>query len=108
MIDQTAVPDAILVPEKLKRGRTLIERIHSVLDIAEPILGVDRAGGERAYVRRQGDGGLFITRSPADTMFWPLESPLRGRPRYCWIPGGDGIRRGYLVPEAREAIDHAR
>lgn len=103
MIPTSPIPDALFVPEKMKRGRTLWDRMTSILDIAEPILGVDRSSGDRAYIRRQGDGWLFVTRDPEDTIYFPLNTPLRGRPRYNWIDRPDGIRRGYLVPEALNA-----
>lgn len=96
------VPDALFVAEAMKRGRTQGERMDSILAIAEPILNVDRAKGDRAYIRRQGDGWLFITRDPNDTIYFPLNMRLRGRPRYKWINGTDGIRRGYLLPQARD------
>lgn len=101
MIPTSPIPDALFIPERMKRGRTLYERIDSILEVAEPLLGVDRARGDRAYIRRQGDGWLFVTRDPEDTIYFPLNAPLRGRPRYQWLDGADGIRRGYLVPEAR-------
>jgi hypothetical protein len=100
MIPTSPIPDALFIPERMKRGRTLCERIDSILEVTEPMLGVDRARGDRAYIRRQGDGWLFVTRDPEDTIYFPLNTPLRGRPRYQWIDGADGIRRGYLVPEA--------
>jgi hypothetical protein len=100
MIPTGPVPDALFIPETMKRGRTLFERMNSILQIAEPLLGVDRARGERAYIRRQGDGWLFVTRDPHDTIYFPLNTPFRGRPRYRWLDGADGIRRGHFVPEA--------
>ena len=100
MIPTSPVPDALYIPEKMKRGRTLWERMNSILDLAEPLLGVDRTEGDRAFIRRQGDGWLFVTRDPQDTIYFPLNTPLRGRPRYNWLDATDGIRRGYLVPEA--------
>lgn len=100
MIPTGTIPDALFIPETMKRGRTLFERIDSILAIAEPLLGVDRARGDRAYIRRQGDGWLFVTRDPQDTIYFPLNTPLRGRPRYHWLDGTDGIRRGHLVSEA--------
>lgn len=102
MIPTSHIPDALFVPEASKRGRTLFERIESILAIAEPMLGVDRTRGARAYIRRQGDGWLFVTRDPQDTIYFPLDSPLRGLPRYRWIDGADGIRRGHLVTEAAD------
>ena len=97
-------PDALMIPEKLKLGRRQIERINSILEIGEPLLGVDRSRGERAYVRRQGDGWLFVTKDPSDTIDHPLRSRLQGRPRYDWIEGKDGIRCGYLKMEASSAV----
>jgi hypothetical protein len=99
-IPTTPLPDALLIPERMKRGSTWYERMNSILDVAEPLLGVDRARGNRAYIRRQGDGWLFVTRDPQDTIYFPLDTTLRGRPRYQWLEKADGIRRGYLVPEA--------
>jgi hypothetical protein len=100
MIPTSPVPDALFIPEKMKRGRTLYERMNSILEVAEPLLGVDRARGDRAYIRRQGDGWLFVTRDPHDTIYFPLNTALCGRPRYNWLDEADGIRRGHLVPEA--------
>ena len=99
-IPTSPIPDALFIPERMKRGRTWYERMDSILDIAEPLLGVDRTRGDRAYLRRQGDGWLFVTRDPQDTIYFPLNSPSRSRPRYHWLDGADGIRRGHLVPEA--------
>ncbi len=101
-LSASRAPDALCIPERFKRGRTLWERMNSILDLAEPLLEVDRVRGDRAYIRRQGDGWLFVTRDPEDTLYFPLNTPLRGRPRYRWLDSADGIRRGYLVPEARD------
>jgi hypothetical protein len=100
MTPTAPIPDALFIPESLKRGRTLRERIDSVLDLAEPILGVDRAKGERAWIRRQPGGMLFVSRDPNDTICHPDASPFRGRHRYAWVAGADGIRRGWLTTEA--------
>jgi hypothetical protein len=99
-IPTSPLPDALFVPEAMKHGRTWYERMDSILGIAEPLLGVDRSRGDRAYIRRQGDGWLFVSRDPGDTIYFPLNTPLRGRPRYHWLDGADGIRRGHLVSEA--------
>jgi hypothetical protein len=104
MIPSAPLPDALLMPEgRYKRGRTLRERIDSVLAIAEPMLGVDREQGQRGWIRRQDGGWLFITKDPADTIYHVLQSPLRGRDRYAWVLGADGIKRGYLTEEAHLA-----
>lgn len=102
MIPTSPTPDALFVPERLKRGATQYERICSILDLAEPILGVNREAGEKGYIRKQGDGWLFITKDPEDLIGFPNNTPLRGRPRYDWVEGHDGIRRGFLTPAARE------
>jgi hypothetical protein len=96
-------PDALFLRESAKRGRRLIDRINSILEIAEPLLGVDRSQGQRGYIRRQEGGWLFITKDPEDTIYHALSSPLRGRDRYAWVVGADGIKRGYLTEEARAA-----
>jgi hypothetical protein len=102
VIDPSTTPDALMVPNRHKRGSTLWARMNSILDIAEPLLGVDRSKGERAYIRNQGSNeGSFVTRDPCDTIGFPLNSPLRGRPRYDWIDGDGGIRRGFLKAEAK-------
>jgi hypothetical protein len=101
VVAPSSAPDALMVPNRYKLGGTLWARMNSILDIAEPLLGVDRSKGERAYIRNQGNEGAFVTRSPDDTICFPLASPLRGRPRYDWIDGDGGIRRGYLKTEAR-------
>jgi hypothetical protein len=101
MIPTSPTPDALFIPERLKQGRTWYERMNSILDIAEPLLGVDRTRGDRAYIRRQGDGWLFVTRDPEDTIYFSLSTPFRGRARYQWLDRADGIRQGHLVPEAR-------
>lgn len=104
-IDRDPIPDALLIPESLKAGARQIDRINSVLDIAEPILAVDRTLGERAYIRRQPGGRLFITKDPADTLLHPVGHPLEGRERYRWSPRAegdrDGIELGFLSPGDR-------
>ena len=94
--DATIFPAALMLPETLKAGARQIDRINSVLAVAEPMLGVDRAKGERAYIRRQPGGRLFITRDPADTLLHPVGHPLQGAERYRWSPRADGIEFGYL------------
>lgn len=105
MIPTAPTADALFYPEKLKRGGTFAERVDSVLDVAEPMLGVDRPRGERGYIRKQDGGWLFITKDIADTINFPITHPLRGRPRYQWVDGPDGIRLGYLVAEARADME---
>ncbi len=99
-IPTAPLADALMVPEKLKRGRTQLERIRSILVIAYPLLGVDQGAGERALIRRQPGGWLFVTKDPEDTIYHPLDSPLRGRDRYTWVLSPDGIKRGYLTSQS--------
>jgi hypothetical protein len=93
-------PDALLLPETLKAGARQIDRINSVLNIAEPILEVDRGLGERGYIRRQPGGRLFITKDPADTLLYPVGHPREGSERYRWSARPDGIELGYLEKAA--------
>ena len=96
-------PDALLLPEAWKTGPTQLERIDSILAIAEPLLDVNRATGGRAYIRRQPGGRLFVTADPADTLRFPIGHPREGNPRYRWVPQADGSEHGYLVEEAHHA-----
>jgi hypothetical protein len=87
-------PDALFLSEALKRGARLVDRVTSICEIAEPILG------GRAFIRRQPHGRLFITRSIEDTILFPLDHPQSGRPRYRWVRQADGSEWGYLVEGA--------
>lgn len=95
--------DALFIPESWKRGETQLDRIDSILQVAEPLLGVDRSRGEKAYIRRQPGGRLFITANPADTLSFPVGHSLQGRARYVWTTHPDGTERGTLIAEARNA-----
>ncbi len=95
--------DALLVPESWKTGGTQLDRIDSILRLAEPLLGIDRSRGERAYIRRQPGGRLFVTGDPSDTISFPIGHPREGRPRYTWTHALDGSERGVLAEEARHA-----
>jgi hypothetical protein len=94
--DPAPFPDALLLPEALKAGARQIDRINSVLSIAEPMLGVDRSQGERGYIRRQPGGRLFITKDPSDTLLHPVGHPFEGQERYRWSHQPDGTSLGYL------------
>jgi hypothetical protein len=101
MIPTAPFPDALLVPESLKRGSRQIERINSILDLAEPILGIDRTRGEKGWIRKQPGGMLYVSKNPEDTLFHHQGTPLAGCHRYTWLPADSGIRRGYLTEAAR-------
>jgi hypothetical protein len=94
------VPDALMLPAGVKRGARMVERVASICEIAEPLLGVDRAAGQHAWIRQQPHGRLFVTRDDRDTINYPIEHPRSGQPRYDWVDGADGIRLGFLKPEA--------
>ena len=101
-------PDALMLPGSVKVGRRIGHRIRAVSAVAEPLLEVDYAGGERAIVRELRDGRLFVTRDPHDTILFPTAHQRAGQPRYRWVrpcsPQGqqqsDGTEIGYLVEEA--------
>src|SRR4051794_19443780 len=95
--------DALLVPESWKSGGTQLDRIASILRVAEPLLGIDRPRGGRAYIRRQPGGRLFITADPVDTLSFPLGHSREGRPRYVWSTSADGSERGVRVEETCDA-----
>ena len=90
-------PHALIFPESWKQGRTQIDRIDSILAIAEPLLGVDRSQGERAYIRRQPGGHLFITKDPQDTLQFRVGHPREGKSRYNWVVHPDGSQHGFLI-----------
>ena len=62
-------------------------------------LQVNRAAGERAYIRLQGNGKLFVSKSIIDTITLSEGPPREGQPRYRWELQPDGAEFGYLVPE---------
>ena len=82
--------DAIWLPESIKRGARLIDRIAAVAAVAEPLLEVDRTVGERAYIRKQPHGRLLspATRSIRSSFQSVTRSPA------CHDTGGSGGRTG--------------
>jgi hypothetical protein len=92
-------PDALMLAEERKCGTRMVDRVASIADIAEPLLEVDRARGERAYIRLQGNGKLFISMSIVDTIFFPKGHDRDGQPRYRWELQPDGAEFGYLISE---------
>jgi hypothetical protein len=91
------VPDALILPESWKKGETQLDRIDSILQVAEPLLKLNRLRGEKAYIRRQPGGRLFVTASPHDTLRFPLGHAQEGRARYHWVSRPDGSEYGFLV-----------
>jgi len=100
-------PDALWIPDRLKRGKRFPDRVRSILAIAEPILGIDRAKGESAQMRLPGPqdrGRCLVTPSAGDTLYFAKTHPRSGEPRYRWDPpDARGIERGYLVEGANGA-----
>jgi hypothetical protein len=94
------IPDALMMPEGRKSGSRMVDRVSSIVDLAEPLLGVDRSRGERAYIRLQGNGKLFVSKSVTDTIYYPKDHELDGRPRYTWVARADGIELGFLKEAA--------
>ena len=93
-------PDALMLPAALKAGGRMSERVRSICLIAEPILGVDFAAGERAWIRQQPHGRLFISRCKTDTLHFPIGHPRAGRQRYRWERRTDGTEIGFKVEGA--------
>lgn len=102
-VESASIPDALMFPEGRKQGVRMVDRVASIADAAEPLLGVDRARGERAYIRLQGNGKLFITKSIYDTILFPKDHDRGGQPRYRWELQPDGIELGYLLDGAKNA-----
>jgi hypothetical protein len=90
-------PDALFLPPQPIGSGRIFDRVKAVSLIAEPLLEVDYKGGERAYIRKQAGGRLFITRDPTDTILFPTGHPRSGQPRYRWERRADGTELGYLV-----------
>ena len=80
MPDRARIPDALMVPESRKKGGRFIDRVASIATYAEPLLAVDRAQTERAYIRLQGNGKLFISKSMFDTINFPTDHVRGGQP----------------------------
>jgi hypothetical protein len=92
-----ARPDALFIPASRKRGSGLIDRVGSIADVAEPLLGTRRGG---AYIRQQPNDWLFVSPHPDDTILYPT-SDVRSGPRYVWVMQPDGMQFGYLIDEAQ-------
>jgi len=94
------IADALYVPKALRAGKRMVDRVYFVSLIAEPLLGVDYAAGERALIRvlpPPADKD-FVTKHLHDTQFFPDGHPHARQPRYRWEPPDDrGIERGYLL-----------
>jgi hypothetical protein len=90
-------PDALFLPASLKRGATLRERVGSVADVADGLLEVDASDGEKSYIRTQPHNVLFVTRDPYDSIYYPLDHPKSGQPRYRWEKRDGGVQIGYLI-----------
>jgi hypothetical protein len=90
-------PDALFISASRKQGPRLADRVASIANIAEPLLGADGAAGQRAYIRQQGNDWLFVTLDPEDTINFPSDHVRSGQPRYAWVSQPDGSRFGYLV-----------
>ncbi len=93
-----------MVPEHRKRGPRMATRVLSILDLAEPMLGVDRSKGERGHIRIQPGGQLFITKDPNDTILFPINHDRQGHPRYNWVMQPDSVEFGFLVDGAKETV----
>jgi hypothetical protein len=96
-------PDALMLPATLKKGGRLADRVKSITDVAEPLLGLDRPAGQRAWIRQQPHGRLFITASTEDTIYFARDHAKAGQPRYRWERRDDGVELGYLVEGAGDA-----
>jgi hypothetical protein len=88
-------PDALLLPGEVRQGKRMVDRVRSVCDLAEEIMGLDRSVGQRAWIRIQPHGKMFITADPADTLLYTTGHQLAGQSRYRWERRGDGIEWGY-------------
>jgi hypothetical protein len=93
-------PDALMLDARVRKGRHASNRVASVCDIAEPILGVDKAAGEHAWIHLQPHNWLFVSKSVEDTINFPHDHERDGQERYHWVVQPDGSKWGYLVDGA--------
>ena len=100
------IPDALFVPPTFKVGPKSADRMQSILNIAEPLLGVDRSKGERGWMRKQHGDRTFIVRggktgpAPKDTIYFASNHERAGDERYNWVTREDGLELGYKVEGA--------
>lgn len=111
MSEEIRTPDAVRIPrnggggfggggiDAMLRGRAILNR-------ADIIIGVAPGTAERSHGRTCDDGYHFVTKSPADTLFFPSAHARSGQSRYRWDEQPDGVLHGFLVDdEARAACD---
>lgn len=107
-MSERRTPDAVRIPDAWKGNGNALVQAHTLVDHAETILGVDRTRGERAWVRdAMGGQTRFCTKSPEDTMLYPLRHPQEGRERYNWVAQTDGSAHGFLIDPPVVETDHA-
>jgi hypothetical protein len=94
-------PDAVKIPHAWAYGESSVERNISIVNAVEPMLGVDRSIGEKAWCAAHGDGMVFCRKTDHETMFFPHGHKLEGHPRYNWVVQPDGTVFGYLVAAAQ-------
>ena len=100
---------SILCPKPIKVGRTDLRPRRRGLPGRRAAARVDYAGGERAYIRKQPHGRLFITRDPADTIFFPdRPRPVRRSRGTAGSGGRTGRRLGYLIRCLNDRRDSKR
>jgi hypothetical protein len=101
-------PDAIVVPADRAVGNRLVNRVGSIADITDPILGVAPNTEDRSLIRIQG-GKMFVVKgtlaslknnAPHDTLLFPRDHERAGQSRYRWVPQESGLEYGYLVEGA--------
>lgn len=106
MPTESRTPDAVLIPDKWKGAGNALERGFALFRHAERLLDVDPTSStEKVHVRIAGGGGhMFCTKSPSDTMFFPIGHHREGQARYHWERQDDESVLGFYVDdEAREA-----
>lgn len=99
--------DAVKVENvaRKKQGATKYERTDSVLNLIEPMLGLDRAAGRTGHIRVQPGGTIFVTGNPRDMLRYGAADPLgRTGERYNWVrsEADPDIILGYLKDKPAE------
>jgi hypothetical protein len=104
-LDPNRRPHALMIPSSMKSGTRFADRVSSICDIAEPLLGLDRKKGQTAMVRFLPPAGevCFVTGDINDTINFPKTHSRTDTPRYRWETQPNGIRFGFKVDGADDA-----
>ena len=82
-----------------KQGANKFQRTDAMLNLIEPMLGLDKTQGQTGHIRVQPGGMIFVTGNPRDTIRYPtVNDEGKVGPRYNWVQStaDPDIYLGYL------------